>query len=206
MFLVITGTSRGLGAALAHELRSRGHRVAGCSSAETDVGDWAQVDRWARRVLQEQGPPDILVNNAGTTTAPDPLWAQDPEGVRRLLEVNVLGTFHVLRAFLPSMLERGRGVVVNFSSDWGRSTDPMVAPYCASKWAIEGLTRSLAQELPAGMAAVSLDPGTVNTDMLRFTFGEGALAYPEPAQWCGQAADLLLSLEPGHNGQALTVG
>jgi NAD(P)-dependent dehydrogenase (short-subunit alcohol dehydrogenase family) len=96
-------------------------------------------------------------------------------------------------------------VVVNYSSDWGRGTDPMVAPYCTSKWAIEGLTKSLAQELPPGLAVVSLDPGTVNTDMLRFTFGEGARDYPDPGLWRGPAADLLLGLGPEDNGMEKTV-
>jgi len=95
--------------------------------------------------------------------------------------------------------------VVNISSDWGRSGAPMVGPYCASKWAVEGLSRCLALELPAGMAAVSLDPGTINTDMLRFTFGPGAEDYPTPESWCGRAADFVLALGSEHNGLALTV-
>lgn len=65
------------------------------------------------------------------------------------------GVMHVVRAFLPAMIERRRGVVVNFSSGWGTSTSPYVASYCASKHAIEGLTGALAQELPEGLAAVN---------------------------------------------------
>ncbi len=205
--IVITGTTRGLGRALAAELTARGHQVAGCGSHRVDVGDWLQVERWAGEVLALFGEaPDLLINNAGVTTDPDPLWAQDPEAFARVLRVNVLGVQHVLRAFLPSMISRARGVVVNISSDWGRSGAPMVAPYCASKWAVEGLSRCLALELPAGMAAVSLDPGTINTDMLRFTFGPGAEDYPTPESWCGRAADFVLALGPEHNGLALTVG
>ena len=60
----------------------------------------------------------------------------------------------VIRHFLPTMIERGRGVVVNFGSWWGRGGRAEVASYCATKWAIEGLTRSLAAELPQGMAVV----------------------------------------------------
>jgi len=63
---------------------------------------------------------------------------------------------------VPAMVRRGQGVIVNFSSGWGRSTDAGVAPYCATKWAIEGLTQALAQELPPGMAAVPLNPGIIN--------------------------------------------
>lgn len=209
--IVITGTTRGLGRALAEELSSRGHQVAGCGTSapppnRVDVGDPAQVEQWALGVLADWGaPPDLLINSAGVTTDPDPLWAQAPEALARVLRVNVAGVQHVLRAFLPAMLERGQGVVINISSDWGRSGAPMVAPYCASKWAVEGMTACLALELPAGMAAVSLDPGTVNTDMLRFTFGPGADEYPSPESWRGRAADFVLSLGPEHNGRALTI-
>ena len=202
--IVITGTTRGLGRALAEELTARGHVVAGCGSQRVDVGDWTQVERWAGEVLLG-GAPDLLINNAGVTTNPDPLWAQDSDDFARVLRVNVLGVQHVVRAFVPAMIERGRGVVVNISSDWGRSGAPMVGPYCASKWAVEGLSRCLALELPAGLAAVSLDPGTINTDMLRFTFGPGAEDYPSPEDWCARAADFVLSLGPEHNGLALTV-
>ena len=72
------------------------------------------------------------------------------------------------------------GVIVNFSSGWGRSTDAEVAPYCATKWAIEGLTQAFAQELPSGMAAVALNPGIINTDMLQSCFGGSASGYPSP--------------------------
>ena len=79
---------------------------------------------------------------------------------------------------VPSyVVARRRGVIVNFSSGWGRSTAPEVAPYCATKWAIEGLTQALAEELPAGMAAVPLNPGIINTEMLQSCFGAGAAGY-----------------------------
>lgn len=202
---VITGTSRGLGAALTAELQGRGHKVLGCATATVDVSRADQVESWAQQILARYGPPDVLINNAAVTTSPDPLWQQSPEAVQRLLLVNVAGIHHCVRAFVPAMIERGRGVVVNISSDWGRSAAPMVAPYCASKWAVEGLTRSLALELPPGLAAVTLDPGTINTDMLRFTFGPGAEEFPDPEQWCARAADLVVSLGPLHNGQVLTL-
>jgi NAD(P)-dependent dehydrogenase (short-subunit alcohol dehydrogenase family) len=95
-------------------------------------------------------------------------------------------------------------MVVNFSSGWGRSTDAEVAPYCATKWAIEGLTRALAQELPAGMAAVPLNPGIINTEMLRNCFGGSASSYPSPEEWAKRAVPFLLSLGGQHNGQPLT--
>ena len=97
------------------------------------------------------------------------------------------------------------GVIVNFSSTWGRSTSAKVAPYCASKWAVEGLTRALADEMPPGMAAVPLNPGIIDTDMLRCCFGDSASAYPSAPQWAKRAVPFLLQLGPRDNGQALTV-
>jgi hypothetical protein len=92
------------------------------------------------------------------------------------------------------MIARSHGVIVNFSSGWGRSTSPEVAPYCATKWAIEGLTRALAQELPRGMAAVPLNPGIIDTDMLRACFGSAASGYPDPKEWAESAVPLESSL------------
>jgi NAD(P)-dependent dehydrogenase (short-subunit alcohol dehydrogenase family) len=120
------------------------------------------------------------------------------------MDVNVKGIVNVVRYFLPEMIKHQRGVIVNFSSGWGRSTDAEVAPYCASKWAIEGLTQALAQELPAGLAAVALNPGIINTDMLRSCFGGSASGYPSPEEWAKSAVPFLLKLGPGDNGKPLT--
>ena len=99
-------------------------------------------------------------------------------------------------------------MVVNFSSGWGRSTSPEVASYCASKWAIEGLTQSLAQDLSAAggtVAAVALNPGIIDTQMLRSCFAEGASQYPDPADWVRIAGPFLLSLNGKHNGRSLDI-
>ncbi len=83
-------------------------------------------------------------------------------------------------AFAPAMIARKQGVIVNLSSWLGsRGVAAGVAPYCASKWAIEGLTKALAAELPAGMAAVPLNPGVIDTPMLRLTWGEEAAGQSE---------------------------
>ena len=103
------------------------------------------------------------------------------------------------------MVARGSGVIVNFSSGWGRSTSAGFAPYCASKFAIEGLTKSLAQELPAGMAAVPLNPGVINTDMLRQSWSAGAANFPKAGVWAKTAAPFILSLGAKDNGQSVSV-
>jgi len=80
-----------------------------------------------------------------------------------------------------------------------------VATYCATKYAIEGLTLALAQELPEGMAAVPLNPGIINTEMLQACFGDDAGSYPSPEKWAKQAVPFVLGLSAKDNGKSLSV-
>ena len=221
--IVLTGVSRGLGRAMAEGFVARGHTVLGCARsgealeelrrqygpphgfAQLDVGRDEEVRRWARQVLADGGAPDLLVNNAGVINRSAPLWEISDKEFSQLVDVNLRGIANVLRHFLPAMIERSRGVIVNFSSGWGRSVAGEVAPYCATKWAVEGLTRALAEELPRGMAAVPLNPGIIDTEMLRSCFGDGAGSYPGPQSWARRAVPLLLKLGPKDNGRPLTV-
>ena len=119
-----------------------------------------------------------------------------------MLDVNIKGVTHVIRGFLPAMIDARRGVVVNISSGWGHSTAAHVAPYCASKFAVEGLTRALAHELPSGLAAVPLSPGVIHTEMLETAFGDDAAAHPKPDAWADVAIPYLLALGPEDNGRS----
>jgi NAD(P)-dependent dehydrogenase (short-subunit alcohol dehydrogenase family) len=219
--IVLTGATRGLGRAMAEKLIALGHTVAGCGRsaahiaelrrlypghdfAVVDVADGAAVATWAKDVLAKHGPPDLLLNNAAVINDSAPLWDVPAEQFDRLIDVNVKGVANAVRAFVPAMIRRGAGVIVNFSSGWGRSTSPEVAPYCASKYAVEGLTKALAQELPRGLAAVPLNPGVIDTDMLRSCFGGDASGYVSAKAWAEKAVPFLLELGPRHNGQSLT--
>ncbi|PTY02662.1 oxidoreductase [Verrucomicrobia bacterium LW23] len=221
--IVITGVTRGLGLAMAEGFIARGHKVCGCGrSADAiaalatrfpahlfhavDVTDAAAVKDWADKVIAAAGAPTLLINNAALINASAPLWRVPAEEFSQVIDVNIKGTAYVVAAYAPAMIAKRAGVIVNFSSGWGRSTSPEVAPYCATKWAIEGLTQALSQELPRGMAAVALNPGIIDTDMLRSTFGGGSGGYPAPAEWAKSAVPFLLSLTARHNGQALDVG
>jgi NAD(P)-dependent dehydrogenase (short-subunit alcohol dehydrogenase family) len=221
--ILITGVSRGCGHALAGEFIGLGHVVLGCGRstsvigtlqsrfpaphdfAVVDVADDAQVAGWAKRILAAHEAPDLLLNNAALINRNAPLWQVPAREFSDVIDVNLKGTANVIRHFVPAMIRRRRGVIVNFSSGWGRSTDAGVAPYCATKWAIEGLTQSLAQELPPGLVAVPLNPGIINTDMLRSCFGGSATGYPSPAEWAKVAAPYLLKIDAGDNGRPLTV-
>jgi len=224
MKIVITGVTRGLGRALAAEFIGAGHTVIGCGRdgnaifdlrmahpaphdfSVVDIGLDNKVAVWAARVLENESPPDLLINNAGLMNRLAPLWEQDDREFTRLVDVNLRGMVNVIRHFAPPMVARKKGVIVNLSSGWGRSVSPEVAPYCASKWAVEGLTKALAEELPKGMAAVPLNPGVIDTDMLRQCWADGAAAHQKAETWAKIAAPFILGLGPKHNGQSLSVG
>jgi len=220
--IVITGCTRGLGRALVNEFIAAGHTVHGSARSQhdidalnnqyagrssfsvVDVGDATAVASWCHRLLEQDGPPDIVINNAAMINTPAPLWEVPVEEFQRLLTINIAGVHHVLKNLLKPMIDRQSGVIINLSSGWGRSVSSEVAPYCASKWAIEGLTKALAEELPEGMAAIPLSPGVIDTDMLREAWGEDASGYRTAQTWGAQAAPFILGLGPQHNGQSLT--
>jgi len=223
MKILITGVTRGLGRALAEWFIANGHTVLGCGrSAEIlnlrfsygapndftalDVTEENRVALWSEKILAVHGAPDLLINNAALMNQPAPLWKVPSAEFNKLIDVNIKGVVNVLRHFVPSMVAAKKGVIVNFSSGWGRSTSAEVAPYCASKFAIEGLTKALAQELPKGMAAVPFNPGVIDTDMLRQAWSDGAASYPKAEEWAKVAAPFILGLGSKDNGKSVSVG
>ncbi|MDB6167156.1 MAG: short-chain dehydrogenase/reductase [Verrucomicrobia bacterium] len=224
MKIVITGATRGLGRALAEEFIRGGHTVLGCGRggeaifelrmaypaphdfSVVDVALDNKVALWAAKVLEAGSPPDLLINNAGVTARLAPLWELDDREFTKVVDVNLRGVANVIRHFVPAMVAAKKGVIVNLSSGWGRSVSPEVAPYCATKFGIEGLTKALAEELPKGMAAIPLNPGVVDTDMLREMWSAGAGAYPKAEAWAKSAAPFILKLGAKDSGQSLSVG
>ncbi|KAM6584086.1 hypothetical protein CsatB_011088 [Cannabis sativa] len=170
-----------------------------------DVRLNSSVEELARTVMAKKGVPDIIVNNAGTINKNNKIWEVPEEEFDTVIETNVKGVANMLRHFIPLMLASKQGIIVNMSSGWGRSGAALVAPYCASKWAVEGLTRSVAKELPEGMATVALNPGVINTDMLASCFGTSAGLYQTPESWALKAAAMILNLTAADNGASLTV-
>jgi NAD(P)-dependent dehydrogenase (short-subunit alcohol dehydrogenase family) len=221
--IVITGVSRGLGLAMIEQFIEQGHTVLGCARSNDavkelsnrfglphqftaiDISDPKAVSAWAENLLFGNKAPDLLINNAALMNTPAPLWNIPVDEFIYLINVNVIGVFNVIRAFVPSMFLAQQGIIVNFSSGWGRYASPGVAPYCASKWAIEGLTQALSKELPSTMGVIALSPGIIHTDMLETCSGDAAFAYPSAKSWALRAVPFLLSFQPKDNGQSLTV-
>jgi NAD(P)-dependent dehydrogenase (short-subunit alcohol dehydrogenase family) len=217
----ISGCSKGLGRAMAIEFHKRGWKVAGgarndaalenlkeeigdlCFFQAFDVSKSEEVENFAQSVEEKLGVPNLLVNNAGIINKNAPLTQISPEEFASVLSINLGGIHNMIRSFVPRMEKRGNGIIVNFSSYWGQSTAPEVGPYCATKWGVEGLTRSLAQELPQGLATVAFNPGIIDTDMLRSCFGDGAASHENPVDWAKHAVSRLEKIGLPDNGQTI---
>ena len=220
--IVITGVTKGLGRALAEQYIKLGHLVIGCgrnvNTIESlsnaypentdfqvvDISDQKQVCFWAKDVLNKFGAPDFLLNNAGIINKNAALWDVPEQEFSDVININVKGVYNTIKEFVPHMIRIGKGTVVNFSSGWGRSTSPEVAPYCTSKWAIEGLSKSLAQDLQEGMVSVALNPGVIDTNMLRSCWDENAAMYEKPESWAKRVAPFILNISQKDNGASLT--
>lgn len=182
---VVTGAGRGIGAAIARLLAQRGARVSlvGRSQASldtvaaqiggdavaisADVTDRSTVRAAFDRIRAQAGPLTILVNNAGQVrsasfaSADEALWGE-------MLQVNLTGVYHCVRASLDDMLQARRGRIVNIASTAGLIGYPYVVAYCAAKHGVIGLTRALALELaPKNITVNAVCPGYTETDIAR---------------------------------------
>ena len=220
--IVITGVTKGLGRALAEYYIADGHIVIGCGrNVEeidmmsnnfsknndfqiVDVSKHENVSYWARDIIDRFGTPNFILNNAGIINKNKELWNIHEKEFSEVMNINVKGMHNTIRNFVPKMIEANSGTIVNFSSGWGRSTSPKVAPYCASKWAVEGLSKSLAQELPNGLACVAFNPGVIDTNMLRSCWNENAGMYETPSEWVKRVAPYLLKIDKSKNGASLS--
>ena len=175
---VVTGGASGLGAATAVRLREEGLRVvtldvAGGADEVVDVTDDDALAALAARI----GSVDVLVNSAGIVGPGVPLLETAAEDWRRVLDVNVLGTVATMRAFVPGMVEKGWGRVVNFASMAGKDGNPNLSIYSASKAAVIALTKSAGKELAqTGVLVNAIAPAVIATPM-NATTEPAALAH-----------------------------
>ena len=171
---LVTGGGAGIGAGITHALAAAGAdvRIADANplTAADYIVDICDDDALAEMFAQldrDLGGLDILVNNVGIAGETGPVENLDPDSFDHCLKVNVGGTFRVTRHAVPRLRASGAGCVVNISSTAGHLAYPMRSAYSASKWAIEGLTRTWAAELgPAGIRVNCVAPGTVGGDRM----------------------------------------
>lgn len=221
---IVTGGTRGIGRALAAGLLREGARVAisgrkrntvdeaveGLRGAggeiigvAGDVGIDADAKTLVETALGRFGAVDCLVNNAGLLARPKYLVETTQEEWEEVLRTNVIGTVNVIRHVLPGMEKRKQGVIVNLSSGWGHFGEARVASYCASKFAVEGLTQSVAKEVTKGVVVIALRPGIIVTDMLRDAFEGEVEGYPTPEEIIPRWIRFFEKVEPSWNGQSL---
>jgi len=184
---VVTGAGRGIGAAIALKLASLGATTVLCGRtrgplestaaaiteagsraivAECDVTDWLSVESAARQVQNTLGRIDVLVNNAGIGGFGGPLHQMPPQSWEQVLNTNLRGVYYCIRAFAPMMIKARRGDIINISSLAGKNALPNGAAYAASKWGLNGLSYSVAEELRGYNIRVSvICPGSVDTEL-----------------------------------------
>ncbi len=241
---VISGASSGIGAALAEALAARGARLsigarraplleavaercrergAEVFEAPLDVRDAEGSAAFCQGALNALGPCHGLINNAGRLGPRAKVIEQSTEELSAVLEVNVLGLYRLTRELLPSLLEANPGVVLNLSSGLGRFGVARSSAYCASKFAVEGLSQSLADEHPGEQLVVlTVAPGMVVTDMLRAYLEDddlspaskraaeepeapGDLPLLSPEESAAGMVRILEGCAPGWTGRALDV-
>ena len=210
MTIVITGGSRGIGAAAVELFAAKGHRVfflyekehekaaavaskTGAAAICCDVAD----EKAVQAAFSQIGDVDVLVNNAGICYYG--LMSQMSEAQwDRIFDVNVKGIFHCVRAAMPGFLRKQRGCIINVSSMWGRVGSSCEAAYSATKGAVIALTKALAKELgPSGIRVNAVAPGVILTDMCASVDPEilASMAEETPVERNGTPMDVAKAME-----------
>jgi len=184
---VVTGAGRGIGAAIARKMAGLGATVVLCGRTrapldataveikkdhansvviECDVSALGSVEKLAAQVEREPGRVDILVNNAGIGGFGGPLYTMPPQSWDAVLNTNLRGVYYCIRSFVPMMIRNRGGHIINISSLAGKNALPNGAAYAASKWGLNGLSYSIAEELRNHNIRVSVVcPGSVDTSL-----------------------------------------
>ncbi|KAB2397862.1 SDR family oxidoreductase [Bacillus cereus] len=221
--VIITGVTQGLGRAMVDRFHELGWNIYGCGRSKDkieelkkqyskihdfqviDISDSQQVNNWANYILNRHKAPNLIINNASIVNQNAQLWKITAQEFENVMNVNVNGVVNVIRAFVPAMVVRKEGIIINMSSSWGREGEAELAPYCASKFAIEGITKSMALELPYGMAVVALDPGgSISTPILKSCAPQYINESPTPETWSHKAIQYILNITIDKNGDSLT--
>ena len=222
--VAITGARRGLGRALVDAYAAAGSTVIAharteaqartiAEESEGDVravwGDMRESELAGRitALAEPLGGVELLILNAGVINTMGPLISADASEFADVMAINVNANLALLQALVPPMRARGAGAVLWLTSGLGRFGLPGYGAYCASKHAVEGMMKVLAEEEGAqGVVSVAMAPGMVQTDMLRVALGtEDVSAHQTPADTARAFLAFTRALSPEHNGQSLDI-
>ena len=201
--VAVTARSSDQLSAVVEEIARSGGKAIGVKS---DVSRREDVQEMIEETMEKFGRIDILVNNAGIMQG-GPFVAFDPEDWRRVIEVNLMGTFYCTKAVAPILIEQGWGRIINIASRSGKIGIPYLTAYVASKHGVVGFTKALAEELaPFNITVNAICPGTVETDMIPETVKErvGELLIP-PSHVADLALYLATDTAGSINGEAINI-
>ena len=192
--VVLTGRDEARVQQVARELPGRGHRAEGIAC---DVTDRASVEALGEHLRKTYGRVDILVNNAGIGGPPGLLLHETPpDDWEAIFNTNLRGVYYMMRAIVPLMIAAGAGHIINISSLAGKNPLPRGAAYSASKWALNGLSYGVAEELRSQNIRVSVVcPGSVDTDFSPRRHGKDTLKMLKPED-VAHAVAMLVTQEP----------
>lgn len=211
--VMITGASRGIGAAAARVFAAAGANVALLARSEGDIGDiareiggkaiaiscdvshYSEVEAAVAACVDGFGGLDVLINNAGVIEPISHLASADPDAWGNVIDINLKGVFHGMRAAMPVMQAAGGGSILTISSGAAHGPVEAWSHYCASKAAVAMLTRCVDKEAAEkGIRAIGLSPGTVATEMQREIKASGINPISQldwddhiPADWPAKA-------------------
>jgi NAD(P)-dependent dehydrogenase (short-subunit alcohol dehydrogenase family) len=204
--ILVTGTSRGIGKAVAEAFTAEGAQVVGASrTSGCDVSRETDVKKLFAGIRKRFGRLDVLINNAGILTPRKPIIEVTAEEWDTTMAANVRSVFLCTRAALQLMIPKRSGLIINISSGAGKRAAPKWGPYAVSKWAVEGFTKSVADEVrESGVNVVAVNPGGTRTAMR-------AMAYPNEdprtLKTPGEVAKFFVSLVAGdisyHSGDSI---
>jgi len=186
--VVLTGASSGIGYSLLNYFVKEGARVYGSSRNEReltteskqecnfellDLADELNVEKYVKTILQKENRIDILINNAGVAHNLALVEEINSEMLNSVVRDNLLPTFNMMKYTIPIMKKNNSGTIINISSRAGRRAVPKLSAYTAAKFAVRGLTESVAKELQdTGIKCISISPAGVNTGMRAMVFGQ----------------------------------
>jgi len=223
MLALVTGGDRGIGFSIAGKLVENGYEViiaatdkrkleaakkslakkGKASAFRCDVTDRKQIKKLVKDVGR-LGSVDLLVNNAGVAYRKEVLENRDDE-IDEMIDVNFRGLVDCTKAFLPGMVERKKGVIINISSGAGKSGIPGLAVYCGTKFAVIGFTEALAGEVEGdGVRVYAICPGATETDMWHELY-PGSEANYVPEDVAIEVMELLKDVERIEPGRAIDV-